>query len=497
METINQWTESSSSPYKSYTLTNFREIPQIKKLSPEKQFEIEVAGNVFPFKTNNYVVEQLIDWENVPKDPIFVLTFPQKKMLKSHHFKKMAAALKNGADRTQIQKIANEIRLQLNPHPAGQMEFNVPQLKDGTKLYGMQHKYKETVLFFPSQGQTCHAYCTFCFRWPQFVGMEELKFAMHEIELLVRYLREHPEVSDVLFTGGDPMIMNAKVFSRYIDALLDADLPNLKNIRIGSKALAYWPYKFISDNDATEMLELFKKVTKHGKHLAFMAHFNHPVELSTDAVKKAITLLRNTGAEIRTQSPILRHINDNHWVWAEMWATQVKLGLIPYYMFVERDTGAQHFFSISLVKAHKIFTKAYQKVSGLARTVRGPSMSAMPGKIHILGTAEIAKKKALVLRFLQGRNPKWVHKPFLAEYNPKAKWLNELKPFGSKKFFFEDDLNQILNKKERQPSKTINPPLSITKSSKKTQKTKVRKETKSYEPEITVDKWWPGKRRFS
>ena len=280
------WTDSPS--LKSYTLANFRTLPQIQNLSEETQFEMEVVGNVLPFKANNYVVEQLIDWNNVPNDPIFVLTFPQKGMLKPEHYKKMETALKNNSDKKEITSIANEIRLQLNPHPAGQMELNVPILKDGTKLYGMQHKYKETCLFFPSQSQTCHAYCSFCFRWPQFVGMDEMKFAMQEGEQLVQYVREHPEISDVLFTGGDPMIMKAKVFSKYVDTLIDAKLPNLKTIRIGTKALAYWPYKFLTDSDSQEMLDVFKKITDSGIHLAFMAHFNHLNELSTDAVKNAI-----------------------------------------------------------------------------------------------------------------------------------------------------------------------------------------------------------------
>jgi len=303
------WNDSPS--MKSYTLSNFRQLPQIQQLSEEKQFEMEVVGNVLPFKANNYVVEQLIDWNNIPKDPIFVLTFPQKGMLKPEHYEKMAAALKNNVDKKEIATIANEIRLQLNPHPAGQMELNVPTLKDGTKLYGMQHKYKETCLFFPSQSQTCHAYCSFCFRWPQFVGMDEMKFAMQEGEQLVQYLREHPEITDVLFTGGDPMIMKSKIFSKYIDTLIDADLPNFKTIRIGTKALAYWPYKFLTDSDSQEMLEIFKKITDSGLHLAFMAHFNHLNELSTDAVKDAIKEVRKTGAQIRTQSPLLTHINDD------------------------------------------------------------------------------------------------------------------------------------------------------------------------------------------
>ncbi|GKS67870.1 putative L-lysine 2,3-aminomutase [Nitrosarchaeum sp.] len=425
----------------SYTLANFRQLPQIQRLGEEKQFEMEVVGNVLPFKTNNYVVEQLINWNNVPDDPMFVLTFPQRGMLIPEHYAKMKYALKKG-DKKGIQNISNEIRLQLNPHPAGQMELNVPALKDGTKLYGMQHKYKETCLFFPSQSQTCHAYCSFCFRWPQFVGMDELKFAMKEGEQLVQYLREHPEISDVLFTGGDPMIMKAKIFSTYINPLLEANLPNLRTIRIGTKALSYWPYKFLTDDDAEEMLDIFKRVIDKGIHLALMAHFNHLVELKTDAVKEAIKRVRSTGAQIRTQSPILRHINDDSEMWAEMWKTQVQLGCIPYYMFVVRDTGAQHYFGMPLIEAQKIFREAYKKVTGLARTVRGPSMSATPGKVQILGIAEYGGEKIMVLRFLQGRNPDWVQIPFLAKYDEKAIWLDDLKPATGDKFFFEDELNE-------------------------------------------------------
>jgi len=435
------WSINETTSIKSYTLINFRTIPQIQQMSEEVQFEMEVVGNVLPFKTNNYVVEQLIDWNNIPNDPMYVLTFPQKGMLIPEHYDKMASTLKSGADKKEIGRVANDIRLQLNPHPAGQMELNVPQLKDGTKLFGMQHKYDETCLFFPSQSQTCHAYCTFCFRWPQFVGMDEMKFAMREGEQLVQYLKEHPEISDVLFTGGDPMIMKASMFSVYTDALLDAKLPNLKTIRIGTKAISYWPYKFLTDSDADETLKNFEKIVKSGTHLAIMAHFNHLTELSTDPIKEAIKRIRKTGAEIRTQSPLLAHINDDANMWAEMWQKQVSLGCIPYYMFVVRDTGAQHYFGVPLVKAEKIFRSAFRQVSGLARTVRGPSMSATPGKVHVLGVSEINGQKVMALQLLQGRESEWVGIPFFAKYDENAIWLDDLKPAFGEKFFFEDDLN--------------------------------------------------------
>ncbi|MEJ2195095.1 MAG: lysine 2,3-aminomutase, partial [Ignavibacteriaceae bacterium] len=273
----------------------------------------------------------------------------------------------------------------------------------------------------------------------QFVGIDQLKFATREIELLVQYLREHQQVTDVLFTGGDPLIMKTKMLANYINALLDAQLPNLKHIRIGTKALSYWPYRFLTDDDADELLVLFRKVKRAGKHLAFMAHFNHPCEQKTQAVRDAIARIQESGAQIRTQSPLLKHINDDPQIWEEMWREQVELSCIPYYMFVVRDTGAQHYFSVPLVHAWKIFREAYKKVSGLARTVRGLSMSTNPGKVQLLGIKEINREKVFVLRFLQGRNPDWVQRPFFAKFDAKAVWLDELEPaFGRKKFFFEE-----------------------------------------------------------
>lgn len=430
--------------YKVYTLNNFEKIPQIADhLTDEQVDSIKTVGNVLPFKVNNYVVDELIDWHNIPNDPIFQLTFPQKGMLSPEHFQKMQEALSSDLSKAELKEIANEIRYELNPHPAGQ-QSNVPEL-DGQKLTGIQHKYRETVLFFPSNSQTCHAYCTFCFRWPQFVGIDELKFAMKETDLLVRYVQEHTEVSDVLFTGGDPLVMSAKKLEEYILPLLEADIPNLKTIRIGTKALGYWPYRFINDKDTEDLLALFKKVTDKGIQLAFMGHFNHPAELQTDAVKEAIKRILKTGAVIRTQSPIMRHINDTAETWKTMWKEQVKQGCIPYYMFVARDTGAQDYFAVTLEDAWRTFQKAYQQVSGIARTVRGPSMSADPGKVEILGMNEINGEKVFTLRFLQGRNPDWVCKPFFAKFNPSAIWLDDLEPFDDHEhFFFEEEMDSKL-----------------------------------------------------
>ena len=434
--------------YKSYMLHNFRSISQVQNLSKDLIDAIEIVGSVLPFKTNNYVVENLINWNRVPDDPIYTLTFPQKEMLLPHHYERMERLVKGRASKDEIKVAANEIRLELNPHPAGQLEHNVPMFEE-EKLFGMQHKYRETVLFFPSQGQTCHAYCTFCFRWPQFVGMNDLKFASKQAEHLVDYIRGHKEVTDVLFTGGDPLIMKTKHLEYYIRPLLDSNIENLRNIRIGTKALGYWPNRFTTDDDAEDLLRLFEDINKAGKHLAFMAHFNHPVELEGKAVNEASRRILETGAVIRTQSPVLKNINNDSQVWAEMWKKQVSLGYVPYYMFVARNTGAQHYFSIPLVEAWKLFREAYQSVSGICRTVRGPSMSALPGKIQILGVTETENEKVITLRMIQGRNSDWAARPFFAKYDESAIWYTDLKPaFGEEKFFFQEELEKFLSPAE-------------------------------------------------
>lgn len=427
--------------YKVYSLHNFDQIPQINQyLNADQIRAIEVVGHVLPFKVNNYVIDELINWDNVPNDPIFILTFPQKDMLEKEHYALVDQALKNEIPLSDLRKIVNDIRTELNPNPAGQQDHNVP-IMDGQRLHGVQHKYDQTLLFFPSHGQTCHAYCTFCFRWPQFIGDKNLKFAQNETGDAVRYLKRHPKITDILFTGGDPMTMSASRLKAYIEPFLDPELEHIQTIRIGTKSLSYWPYRYINDKDSEEILELFERIVKSGKHLAFMAHLNHPAELKTKAVKKAIKNIKKAGVEIRTQSPIMNHINNKAWIWRDMWNTQVKLGLIPYYMFIARDTGAQHYFSVPLIKAWQVYKDAYRQVSGIARTVRGPSMSAHPGKIEIVGPATIDGDEVLTLNFIQGRNSDWVKRPFFAEYDEKAKWLDDLKPaFGKNKFFFETEL---------------------------------------------------------
>ena len=435
--------------FKANTRKDLPQIAEKLRLNRDQLTDMQAVSAVLPFRVNDYVIERLIDPESVPNDPIFQLTFPQRGMLDEEDFRRMRDLVAKGAPEAEIKLAADEIRGRLNPHPAGQMELNVPRL-DGEVVAGIQHKYQETVLFFPSQGQTCHAYCSYCFRWAQFIGDADLKFASREVDHLVNYVKDNPQVSSVLITGGDPMVMKTPVLRRYIEPLLRAKLPNLQSIRIGTKALAYWPYRFTEGGDADDFLRLIEEVKAAGKHFALMAHSSHSRELEPKMARHAVERVLNAGAVIRCQAPLIRKVNDNANVWAQLWRQQVQLGMVPYYMFVERNTGAKAYFEVPLARAYKVFTEAYSQVVGLCRTVRGPSMSAMPGKVVVDGITQVAGEKVFVLKLLQGRDPKWVNRVFFAKYDPRATWLSDLQPaFGGERFFFEDALREALAESAR------------------------------------------------
>ncbi|WP_328408228.1 KamA family radical SAM protein [Nocardia sp. NBC_00403] len=411
---------------KLYVGERLEEIARGRGLPDDYLRDLRVVSSVLPFRVNEYVIDELIDWSAAPDDPIFRLTFPHRDMLPTEVFASIAGLHDAGASREVLNKAAAQARAELNPHPGGQLEANVPVLH-GRPVLGLQHKYRETVLVFPSQGQTCHAYCGYCFRWAQFVG-SETRQALSTPATLETYLREHPEVTDVLFTGGDPMIMRTAVLRRWVDPLLAPDLEHVATLRFGTKALSYWPARFTEDADSDDLLRLLEQCTAAGRHVAVMAHFSHPRELQTATVQRALARVRETGAVVRAQAPLVAHVNDNAAAWAELWQQLVGLGAIPYYMFVERDTGARNYFEVPLARALDIYVDAIARVSGLARTARGPVMSTHIGKVLIDGAPTILGTKVFALRLLQARDPNLVGDQFFARYDPTAHWLGDLEP---------------------------------------------------------------------
>ncbi|HID85049.1 MAG TPA: lysine 2,3-aminomutase, partial [Anaerolineales bacterium] len=119
---MSDWKDRYPSRYQAITIHNIAKHPLWQRLDPEIREAVEVTARVLPFRSNVYVIEDLIDWDNVPDDPMFQLTFPQPGMLDREDFLAMRVLLRKGASQKEILAKANEIRFnKLNPHPAGQM----------------------------------------------------------------------------------------------------------------------------------------------------------------------------------------------------------------------------------------------------------------------------------------------------------------------------------------------------------------------------------------
>lgn len=406
---------------------NIDEIASRYPLGRDYLHELRVVASVLPFRVNSHVVDNLIDWSRVPDDPVFKIVFPRREMLPAFAFEVMSNLVRRGATKSELHAAAQWIRGHLNPHPAGQLELNRPRTETNDVINGLQHKYRRTLLFFPSEGQTCHSFCSFCFRWAQFVGDQSLKLQMSDRNVLIDYVDAHRELTDILVTGGDPMIMKAAAIERHVQAFLTPEMDHIRNIRFGTKALTFWPFRFTTAPDAEQVLNCFRQLVRAGKHVAIMAHVNHWQEIDNPYAREAIARIQDTGAVIRTQTPFLRGINDDADVCATMWTRQVELGIIPYYMFVARDTGAKSCFDVPLAHAFSVFKTAFAAVSGLARTVRGPSMSTVRGKIEVNNVVSINGKKYFALRYLQARDAADDYSMFFAEYCEKATWIDELK----------------------------------------------------------------------
>jgi L-lysine 2,3-aminomutase len=226
------------------------------------------------------------------------------------------------------------------------------------------------------------------------------------------------------------------VLRRHLEPFLEPELEHL-TVRIGTKALAYHPDRFLRDRDADALLELFEELAST-RALSVMAHYSHPRELEPEQSRRALARVLATGASVRCQAPLIRGVNDDAGVWAELWRREVRAGAVPYYMFVERDTGARAFFEVPLARALAIHAGARAATSGLAHTARGPVMSARPGKVLVSGLAEVGGERAFALKLIRARDPGLAGRIEFARFDRAAAWLDELEsldrpgaaPFG-------------------------------------------------------------------
>jgi L-lysine 2,3-aminomutase len=307
-------------------------------------------------------------------------------------------------------------------------------------------------------------YCAYCYRWPQFVGIEELQFSLRDPDLLREFLRSNPGLRTAIFSGGDVETMSAANIKQWTDIL--KEFPNIKVVRFGTKALSYWPYRFTTDSDAQQMLDVYRDLIPSGIQVEVMAHFTTPQELRTSAVRQAIRAIQSTGATIHNQFPLLRGVNDDSLVLAELALRCEELGIKQHYVFIDRPTGPHRFFAVPIAKALKIITDANALIkSGTAKFDMAPVMSTEPGKIWVKDLIEEGSEKYLRLKFVQARNSEWekvigfsaVPKPGLSW--DEVYWLDDLAPREKGSFFFEDDMAERRDKIRTEQSSTGTSPL--------------------------------------
>ncbi|KAF1078107.1 KamA family radical SAM protein [Methanogenium sp. MK-MG] len=349
-------------------------IDDIKEISEDDAEKLRQVEEMFPFRASEYYLS-LIDWADI-NDPIRRIIFPEQDELDKWG------------------------------------ELDPSTESSNTVLPGVQHKYGPTALLLVSE--VCGGICRFCFRKRIFMDAESESEMIKNLPENIEYIKNHPEISNILMTGGDPLMLATSKLEPIIQQL--REIEHVKIIRIGSKMPAYDPYRITGD---PALLEMIEKYSTKDKRIYIMTQFNHPREL-TEAAVEAIDLLTKAGAKPTNQTPILRGINDDPDVLGELLSKLAAIGVSPYYIFQCRPTTGNQHFSVPVEEAYRIIEQAKINCSGLAKRVKYV-MSHKSGKIEIIAT----DNKYTYMKYHQAENKNNIGKLMVFNKNPDAKWLED------------------------------------------------------------------------
>jgi KamA family protein len=357
------------------------DIDKLTQIPENERRRLKAITKKFVFRVNEYYLN-LIDW-NDPNDPIRKLVIPNEGEL---------------------------------------LEYGRWDASDEDTNYavpGCQHKYSSTALLIVSE--VCGAYCRYCFRKRLF--RNDVKEAMSDVEPGLEYIAKHPEISNVLLTGGDSLILATPKLRMIVERLRAID--HVKIIRFGSKMPVFNPMRIYED---PELLKLIREFSTSEKRIYIMAHINHPREITPEA-KRGFEALHEAGAIVVNQTPVLRGINDDPDVLGELLDKLSWAGVTPYYFFINRPVAGNRDFVLPLEQVYRIVEQAKAKTSGLGKRVR-LSMSHTSGKVEILA---IEKGKAY-LKYHQSREGKY-GKFMVLDCPEDAAWFDDLP--GNEKYWIQ------------------------------------------------------------
>jgi len=286
--------------------------------------------------------------------------------------------------------------------------------KENTVLTGLQHKYRETVLLLVTN--RCAGYCRHCFR-KRLVGIptdETLKL----FDAALNYIKAHKEVTNVLLSGGDPLVLPTEVIEYFLRKL--SEISHLRFIRFGSRVPVFFPMRIYEDE---KLLEIFSKYSRLGKRIYLVTHFNHPREVTKEAQRAVDSLIRS-GVPVSNQTVLLKNVNDSPETLSALMKKLTSAGVIPYYVFQCRPVKrVKNHFQVPLKRGYEIIEKAKQLLDGHAKRFKYV-MSHRTGKIEIVGIIG----NEIYLKYHQCKDPKKVGKLFKRILTPNAGWLDDLKP---------------------------------------------------------------------
>ncbi len=282
---------------------------------------------------------------------------------------------------------------------------------DNTVVPGLQHKYPQTGLLLTTD--RCASYCRYCFR-KRLVGEDSDEIAP-DYARVAEYISRHPEMNNVLLSGGDPMVLSTEKLHRIMDHLLP--IPHLTSIRFGSKTTAFAPKRLLDER----LPDLFRRIIDAGKTPVIVAHFDHFGEISSVS-EEAILKLRAIGVQFLNQSVLLAGVNDDADVLAETFARLHKLGVRPYYLFQGRPVKAASHFQVPLHRAIEIVRGINARLSGIQKTFKF-IMSHYTGKIEIL---DLGEDQRVYMRYHQNKVADKIGRIFSRPYVEGACWLDEL-----------------------------------------------------------------------
>jgi lysine 2,3-aminomutase len=458
-------------------LDGFREVVAILERNGIRIGDVrerELFVEVYRFKATRHALNS-INWGAYERDSMFQLVFPQPGMIR----REVVEAYLGAPTEEERQRVVRDYIRETNPHDGKQL-LNKPWIeREGGCLEilpGSQHKYPQCQLIFDRSTQNCFAYCTYCFRHAQVRGDEDM-FIQEDIGQVHEYLRGHPEVTDLLITGGDAGYLPFERMRDYVLPLIeDRSLLHIRTLRIGSRMLSYQPERILTPR-YEPILQLFERLVENGVQVSWMSHFSTPREILNPGTLAAIRRLQRHGVVIRSQSPIMNHISlftdevgkvdveRSARNWIDLANILSMLRIHFHSMYCARVTGEHHYFTAPLAEVSEVFQTIYRSLPSINRPSRYITMTTSAGKLSILGTAEVGGETVFALKFNESRNMEWMDRVFLAKFDPRENAVHNLVPFDTPEFFYQRELREIEDELAARHAALVRPapqPLSVS-----------------------------------